>query len=82
MEIQDPEFDRVHVREYCLTVMYTYIQLILGSRSRSPKDRDTRRYPPRDETNGDNAGGAYQRRPRHNEGKYSCHYLLFPSVNE
>ena len=47
-----------------------YIVNLSGSRSRSPKDRDTRRYPPRDDTNGDNPGNSYPRRPRYNEGKF------------
>jgi hypothetical protein len=53
-----------------------YINIIQGSRSRSPKDRDTRRYPPRDEMNGDNTGNSYPRRPRYNEGKYSIVFRL------
>jgi hypothetical protein len=52
-----------------LFIFQYYQQLISGSRSRSPKDRDTRRYPPRDDTNGDNTGNSYPRRPRYNEGK-------------
>jgi hypothetical protein len=68
--IQDQELDQDHVR-----LIYYYIfnyinNSFSGSRSRSPKDRDTRRYPQRDDTNGDNTGNTYQRRPRYNEGKY------------
>lgn len=71
MEIIDPGLDLDHVSFVFISFKYLClsIQLILGSRSRSPKERDTRRYPPRDETNGDSSGGSYPRRPRYNEGK-------------
>jgi hypothetical protein len=70
--IQDQELDHDHVRLIfflCLSLNTFNIENPSGSRSRSPKDRDTRRYPPRDDTNGDNTGNSYPRRPRYNEGK-------------
>lgn len=71
MKVEIPEhacdLDRVR-RSFCRRSIQSKTSP-LGSRSRSPKERDTRRYPPREEMNGDNGGGSYQRRPRYNEGK-------------
>jgi RNA recognition motif-containing protein len=91
MVIQDQEFDHDHVRLLFFSSSKTFnIENPSGSRSRSPKDRDTRRYPPRDDnTNGDNTGNSYPRRPRYNEGKsdiivlihtYRIHLELPPTI--
>jgi hypothetical protein len=70
MEILDLGCVHVHVSDsnYAEQSIEAMHGLPLGSRSRSPKEREMRRYPPRDDMNGDNNGGSFGRRPRHNEG--------------